>query len=98
MHILCCVCWPQLRDFLGARADTGVVAQLLKEQHLPYKVAPVPERGTVAFTPAKGEEYTIEEAVVSGGLTHCSQLTSKRWKAAWKGALELHYGLRRQVS
>lgn len=55
----------QLRDFLGAPAEHPAVAQLLKEQHLPYAVAPAPERGTVAFTPGKGESYTIEEAVVS---------------------------------
>lgn len=56
---------PQLRDFLGAQAGQPEVAQLLQAQHLPYRVAPVADRGTIAFTPADGEAYTVEEAVVS---------------------------------
>lgn len=59
----------QLRDFLGARADDPEVTQLLQAQHLPYRVAPVAERGTIAFVPADGEAYTVEEAVVRSTLS-----------------------------
>ena len=62
----------QLRDFLGVQADDPKVAQMLQAQHLPYRIAPVAERGTVALAPANGEAYTVEEAVVSRwGLVDC---------------------------
>ena len=57
----------QLRDFLGVQADDPKVAQLLQAQHLPYRIAPVADRGTVAFAPANGEAYTVEEHVVRCG-------------------------------
>ncbi len=49
------------------------MAELVKAQHLPYKLAPAAERGTVAFAPAKGEEYTIEETVVRWVDKSCQQ-------------------------
>lgn len=72
----------QLRDFLGARADDPEVAQLLQAQHLPYSVAPVAERGTIAFSPANGEAYTVEEAVVRLGRLRFSALDSSQQTSA----------------
>lgn len=57
--------FTSLRNFLGAQAGQPEVTQLLQAQHLPYRVAPVADRGTIAFTPADGEAYTVEEAVAS---------------------------------
>lgn len=69
------VLFLQLRDFLGVQADDPKVAQLLQAQHLPYRIEPVAERGTVAFAPAKGEAYTVEEAVVrSEAAASCQSL------------------------
>jgi hypothetical protein len=59
-----CDAGVQLRDFLGVQADDPKVAQMLQAQHLPYRIAPVAERGTVAFALADGEAHTVEEAVV----------------------------------
>jgi hypothetical protein len=67
----------QLRDFLGVQADDPKVAQLLQAQHLPYRIAPVADRGTVAFAPANGEAYTVEEHVVrcQDGFKSCTPVT-----------------------
>jgi hypoxia up-regulated 1 len=53
-----------LRDLLGKPADDPSVRDLIKEQHLPYKLVPDPDRGTVQVALDAKSRYPIEALVV----------------------------------